>query len=228
MTVFEYSGVGCRKVNQDFLTYDSMDERHAVFIVADGMGGYSHGEIAARVAAEAARDFVEEYYQTLEPEQLLREAIASANESIGIKCFALHVKQMGTVIVIAYICDNMAWLAWVGDSRIYVMRNGKPIYQTEDHSLINELRQISTLKAANLERYSAIVTRSLMGKNVNSNPDIRSVEVQEGDVLWLCSDGVHKELPIYWMPEDDEELKKFLDGQNTLMSDNYTLLKVTI
>ena len=228
MTVFEYSGVGGRKINQDFLTYATMDERHAVFIVADGMGGYSHGEIAAQVAAEAARDFVEEHYQSLEPEQLLREAIAFANESIGIKRFALHVKQMGTVIVVAYICGNTAWLAWVGDSRIYVMRNGKPVYQTEDHSLINELRQVNTLKAADLERYSAIVTRSLMGENVNSDPDIRSVEVQEGDVLWLCSDGVHKELPIYWMPEDDEELKTFLDGQSAHLSDNYTLLKVTI
>jgi serine/threonine protein phosphatase PrpC len=108
------------------------------------------------------------------------------------------------------------------------MRNGKPVYQTEDHSLISELRQVNTLKAADLERYSAIVTRSLMGENVNSDPDIQSVEVQEGDVLWLCSDGVHKELPIYWMPEDDEKLKQFLDGQNVHLSDNYTLLKVTL
>jgi serine/threonine protein phosphatase PrpC len=228
MKVFEYSGVGGRKVNQDFLTYATMDERHAVFIVADGMGGYSHGEIAAQVAAEAVRDFVEEHYQTLEPEHLLREAIYFANESVGIKRFAINVKQMGTVIVVAYICENTAWLAWVGDSRIYIMRDGKPIYQTEDHSLINELRQVNTLKAADLERYSAIVTRSLMGENANSEPDIKSVEVQEGDVLWLCSDGVHKELPIYWMPDDDIELKTFLDGQNKHLSDNYTLIKVTL
>ena len=228
MRVFEYSGIGGRKVNQDFLTYATMDERHAVFIVADGMGGYSQGEIAAQVAAEAVRDFVEEHYQSLEPEQLLREAISFANESIGVKRFALHVKQIGTVIVVAYICENTAWLAWVGDSRIYIMRDGKPVYQTEDHSLINELRQVNTLKAADLERYSAIVTRSLMGENANSEPDIKSVEVQKGDVLWLCSDGVHKELPIYWMPDDDIELKAFLDGQNKHLSDNYTLIKVTL
>ena len=228
MTVFEYSSVGGRKINQDYLTYATMDERHAVFIVADGMGGYSHGEIAAQVAAEAVRDFVEEHYHSLEPELLLREAIAFANESIGVKRFALHVKQMGTVIVVAYICESTAWLAWVGDSRIYVMREGKPVYQTEDHSLINELRQVNTLKASDLERYSSIVTRSLMGENVNSDPDIKSVEVQEGDVLWLCSDGVHKELPIYWMPDDDIELKTFLDNQNEHLSDNYTLIKVTL
>ena len=228
MTVFEYSGVGGRKINQDFLTYATMDERHAVFIVADGMGGYSHGEIAAQVAAEAVRDFVEDHYQSLKPEQLLREAIAFANESIGIKRFALHVKQMGTVIVVAYICENTAWLAWVGDSRIYVMRDGKAVYQTEDHSLINELLQVNTLRPADLERYSAIVTRSLMGENVNSDPEIQPVEIQEGDVLWLCSDGVHKELPIYWMPNDDSELKAFLDGQDKHLSDNYTLIKVTL
>ena len=152
MTVFAYSGVGGRKVNQDFLAYATMDNKHAVFIVADGMGGYSHGEIAAQVAASAVKDYVEENYKSLEPEVLLREAVAFANESISIKRIALHAKQMGTVIVVAYVCDNTAWIAWVGDSRVYVMRDGKPIFQTEDHSLINELRQVNTLKAADLVR----------------------------------------------------------------------------
>ena len=228
MTVFEYSGIGGRKVNQDFLAHAIMDEKHAVFIVADGMGGYSHGEVAAQVAANAVKDFVEENYQRLEPEELMREAISFANESISIKRIALHVKQMGAVIVVAYVCDNTCWIAWVGDSRVYVMRDGKPIYQTEDHSLINELLQVNTLKAADLEKYSAIVTRSLMGENINADPDIHSVTVQDGDVIWLCSDGVHKEIPIYWLPDDDAELKSFLDGQNKHLSDNYTLIKVTL
>ena len=215
-------------MNQDFLAHATMDEKHAVFIVADGMGGYSHGEVAAQIAANAVKDFVEENYQRLEPEVLMREAISFANESISIKRIALHVKQMGAVIVVAYVCDNTCWIAWVGDSRVYVMRDGKPIYQTEDHSLINELLQVNTLKAADLEKYSAIVTRSLMGENINADPDIHSVTVQDGDVIWLCSDGVHKEIPIYWLPDDDAELKSFLDGQNKHLSDNYTLIKVTL
>ncbi len=215
-------------MNQDFLAHANMDEKHAVFIVADGMGGYSHGEVAAQVAANAVKDFVEENYQRLKPEELLREAISFANESISIKRIALHVKQMGAVIVVAYVCENTCWIAWVGDSRVYVMRDGKPIYQTEDHSLINELLQVNTLKAADLEKYSAIVTRSLMGENINADPDIHSVTVQDGDVIWLCSDGVHKEIPIYWLPDDDAELKSFLDGQNKHLSDNYTLIKVTL
>ena len=228
MTVFEYSGIEGRKVNQDFLAHAIMDEKHAVFIVADGMGGYSHGEVAAQVAANAVKDFVEENYQRLEPEELMREAISFANEASSIKRIALHVKQMGAVIVVAYVCENTCWIAWVGDSRVYVMRDGKPIYQTEDHSLINELLQVNTLKAADLEKYSAIVTRSLMGENINADPDIHSVTVQDGDVIWLCSDGVHKEIPIYWLPDDDAELKSFLDGQNKHLSDNYTLIKVTL
>lgn len=228
MTIFEYSGVGSRKINQDFLTYSILDEKHAVFIVADGMGGYSHGEVAAQVAANAVKDYVEENYKTLEPEQLLRESIAFANENISIKRFALNVKQMGTVIVVAYVCENTAWMAWVGDSRIYVLRDGKEIFRTEDHSLINELLQVNTLKESDLERYSAIVTRSLMGENENAAPDITAVSIQEGDIIWLCSDGVHKEIPIYWMPDDEEELKSFLDRQNDQLSDNYTMLRVTI
>ena len=228
MTIFEYSGVGGRKVNQDFLASAIMDEKHAVFIVADGMGGYSNGEVAAQVATEAVKDYVEENYQKLEPEELLREAISFANESISIKRIAMHVKQMGSVIVVAYVCEKTCWIAWVGDSRVYVMRDGKPIYQTEDHSLINELLQVNTLKAADVEKYSSIVTRSLMGENVNADPDIHSVPVQEGDVIWLCSDGVHKEIPIYWLPDDDTELKSFLDGQNKHLTDNYTLIKVAL
>ena len=192
------------------------------------MGGYSHGEVAAQVAANAVKDYVEENYKTLEPEQLLRESIAFANENISIKRFALNVKQMGTVIVVAYVCENTAWMAWVGDSRIYVLRDGKEIFRTEDHSLINELLQVNTLKESDLVRYSAIVTRSLMGENENAAPDIAAVSIQEGDIIWLCSDGVHKEIPIYWMPDDEEELKSFLDRQNDQLSDNYTMLRVTI
>ena len=228
MTVFEYSGVGGRTVNQDFLDYATMDEKHAVFIVADGMGGYSHGEVAAQVAAAAVKDFVEENYQKLEPEELLREAISFANDSISIKRIAMHIKQMGAVIVVAYVCENTCWIAWVGDSRAYVIRDGKSIYQTEDHSLINELRQVNTLKASDLEKYSAIVTRSLMGENKTAEPDVQSVPVQEGDIIWLCSDGIHKEIPIYWLPEEDSELKAFLDGQNKHLSDNFTLIKILI
>lgn len=228
MKIFEYSGVGGRKVNQDYLTYALLDEKHAVFIVTDGMGGYSQGEVAAQVAADAVKDYVEENFSTLEPELLLREAISFANESISIKRFALNIKQMGTVIVVAYLCEDTAWVAWVGDSRIYVLRDGKEIFRTEDHSLINELLQVNTLKGSDLERYSAIVTRSLMGENENADPDIASVSVQEGDVIWLCSDGVHKEIPIYWMPDDELELKSFLDRQNDQFSDNYTLLRVTL
>ena len=228
MTVFEYSGIGGRKVNQDFLAHTIMDEKHAVFIVADGMGGYSHGEIAAQVAAEAIKDFVEENYLKLEPAELLRESIDFANESISIKRIALNVKQMGAVIVVAYVIEGTCWIAWVGDSRVYVTREGKVIYQTEDHSLINELRQINTLKASDMERYSAIVTRSLMGENQNAEPEIKPIPIQEGDVIWLCSDGVHKEIPIYWLPNDDAKLKSFLDAQNEHLSDNYTLIKVTL
>ena len=228
MTVFEYSGVGGRTVNQDFLDYATMDEKHAVFIVADGMGGYSHGEVAAQVAAAAVKDFVEENYQKLEPEELLREAISFANDSISIKRIAMHIKQMGAVIVVAYVCENTCWIAWVGDSRAYVIRDGKSIYQTEDHSLINELRQVNTLKASDLEKYSAIVTRSLMGENKTAEPDVQSVPVQEGDIIWLCSDGIHKEIPIYWLPEEDSELKAFLNGQNKHLSDNFTLIKILI
>ena len=228
MTVFEYSGVGGRKVNQDFLAHAIMDEKHAVFIVADGMGGYSNGEVAAQVAAEAVKDFVEENYRSLEPKTLLQEAISFANESIAIKRISMHVKLMGTVIVVAYVCEDNCWIAWVGDSRVYVIRDGKPIFQTEDHSLINELRQVNTLKVTDLEKYSAIVTRSLMGENVNADPEIQPVPIQEGDVIWLCSDGVHKEIPIYWLPDDENGLKSFLDRQNAHLSDNYTLIKVTL
>ena len=228
MTIFEYSGVGGRKMNQDFLAHATMDEKHAVFIVADGMGGYSHGEVAAQVAATAVKDFVEENYQKLEPEELLREAISFANDSISIKRIAMHIKQMGAVIVVAYVCENTCWIAWVGDSRAYVIRDGKSIYQTEDHSLINELRQVNTLKASDLEKYSAIVTRSLMGENKTAEPDVQSVPVQEGDIIWLCSDGIHKEIPIYWLPDEDSELKAFLDGQNKHLSDNFTLIKILI
>ena len=163
MTTYQYSNKGRRKTNQDFLLYKNTTEKPQIFICADGMGGYSHGEVASRVVSESILEFIEDNYHIYKPEQLIKEAVIYGNDSLMLKKLALGVGKMGTVITILMITGNTAYVSWLGDSRIYQYRNSQEIYRTEDHSIANELYKIHTLTAADVEKYASIVTASVMG-----------------------------------------------------------------
>lgn len=89
---------------------------------------------------------------------------------------ALSVKQMGCVIVVLLIQDEDAYLTWLGDSRIYMFRDGLEVFRTTDHSVVNELSKIKALSVEDIERYSAIVTKSIMGVESLDAAPIRKVK----------------------------------------------------
>ena len=134
MTTYQYSNKGRRKTNQDFLLYKNTAEEPQIFICADGMGGYSHGEVAARVVSESILEFIEDNYHIYNPEQLIKEAIIYGNDSLMLKKLALGVGKMGTVITILMITGNIAYVSWLGDSRVYQYRNSQEIYRTQSQT----------------------------------------------------------------------------------------------
>ena len=228
MEVFEYTNKGCRAENQDYIVHGSLPDGTGIFIVADGMGGYSEGAAAARVVGDALLDFIELNFHQYTPIELLKEAIHFANDALMLKRMALSAKQMGCVITVLVITGNNAYLTWLGDSRIYMYRDGQEVYRTEDHSIVNEMGKIKTLNASSYEKYASIVTKSIMGNDPVDVAPIRKIEIEEGDVFILCTDGFHKEIDMTKAINYDDSKKDELDALANYIADNYSFVKVKI
>ena len=228
MTVFEYTNKGCREENQDYVVHGSLPNDSAVFIVADGMGGYAEGGTAAKIVADSIWDFIEINYSQYSPVELLKESIPFANEALMLKRLALSGRKMGSVICVLLIVGKDAYITWLGDSRIYMFRGGKEVYRTEDHSIVNELSKIKTLNASSYEKYASIVTKSIMGEDSVDTAPIGKIETEPGDVFILCTDGFHKELDMNRALEYDDSQKEKLDDLAKDVSDNLSFIKVVI
>ena len=229
MKVFSFTHTGNRDVNQDYVTSKILDENSAVFVLADGMGGYSSGEIAAKVVADAITEYTDQHLNEVAPAKVLKQAISYANDELYVKRLALGYKEMGCVIVCLLIVNDKAYIAWLGDSRIYVFRNGTLLFQSEDHSLINELKSSRTLKPQDFERLSAIVTKCFMGTEELDQVDVYELTTEQGDTFFLCSDGIHKEMIVEKLiRHNEEELQNHLEIFSSSFDDNATLLKVTL
>lgn len=228
MRVFEYTNKGGRALNQDYMTYAEVSEGTSVHVVADGMGGYEGGEVAARLVGDSILEFVRENFSKERPDILLSQAFALANCRLMQEREARDIAQMGSVVVAAMVVGNAVHIAWLGDSRAYLLREGAIEYVTEDHSLINELKAAGTFKESDRELYESCVTKSIMGDLPDSEPGYKALEVKAGDVLVLCSDGLHKELDVDMLPEEDEALRNLLDTLAPSMGDNCTIMRIKI
>lgn len=197
------SDVGRVRVsNEDSYGFDM---RQGVFVVCDGMGGHAAGEVASKLAVET----VLSYFRDHEPmaadaslidaplgAQLLSDAVNKANESI-LEYAEGHASAsgMGTTLVAARFAEGKFTTAHIGDSRIYLMRNGSLLQLTEDHSLVMEQvrRGIMTVEEARKSTAQHIITRAL-GTEDNSPPDLAEFPAEVGDILMLTTDGVLRHL----------------------------------
>src|SRR5271157_1247758 len=191
-----------RPSNEDSFGFDL---RQGIFVVCDGMGGHAAGEVASKIAV----DTVLSYFRDKEPlaadaslidaplgAQLLSDAVNKANETI-LEYAEGHsgASGMGTTLVAARFAEGRFTIAHIGDSRIYLMRNGSLVQLTEDHSLVMEQvrRGIMTVEEAKKSTAQHIITRAL-GTEDNSPPDLAEFPAEPGDVLMLTTDGVLRHL----------------------------------
>lgn len=228
MQVFQYSGTGQRAVNQDRILVQPFSDDEALFIVADGMGGYSNGEEAAALVAEAIAGFVSAHRDSLQPNELLHKAIVEANQQLSIRRYAYGCIAMGTVIAVALVIGNAAYCTWLGDSRIYHYRDGQCLFVSTDHSALKEWGANRVLSPAQIERYANLVTRCVMGEDNLGTIEVTTLQLQQGDVIFLCSDGLHKKVNIEQLPTDEHELLQYLQDSNSLFDDNYSMIKLMI
>ncbi|MDQ6820782.1 MAG: Stp1/IreP family PP2C-type Ser/Thr phosphatase [Actinomycetota bacterium] len=168
---------------------DSAFVRAPLFVVADGMGGAQAGEVASRIAVDA---FERGLPDTGPPETRLADRVREANRQIYERSLEEQDRAgMGTTLTAAYLDDAGLAIAHVGDSRAYLFRDGALTRLTRDHSLVEELVKQGKLTAEEAAEHPqrSIITRAL-GPEPEVEVDTETHDVQPGDVILLCSDGL--------------------------------------
>ncbi|MCX7834129.1 MAG: Stp1/IreP family PP2C-type Ser/Thr phosphatase [Ignavibacteria bacterium] len=196
-----------RSNNEDF--YDSFSSEFGeVFIVCDGMGGHSGGEIASQLATNAIKSRILKNPRNLSnPIDIIQEAIDVANKIIIDKSNEdPSLKGMGTTVVVLILKDEFAYYGHVGDSRLYLLRDNIFTSLTKDHSFVQQLvdKGLITPKEAESHPRRNEITKAL-GISENLIPDIREsgLKIYKGDKFLLCTDGLNTML-------SDEEISEIL------------------
>lgn len=180
-----------RDHNEDDLTTFVAEDGAQVLVVADGMGGHLAGEVASAMAIEIlTRELAR---PTDDPSEALRAAIKLANAEIWAEASRDPEKSgMGSTVVAAIVRDNRAYLANAGDSPAYLVRAGETSQITRDHGLVAEQVELGiiTEEAAAHHPYRHVLTRCLGAEDDVDAEAYPPHELEPGDVLVLCSDGL--------------------------------------
>jgi serine/threonine protein phosphatase PrpC len=159
-----------------------------LFAIADGMGGAQAGEVASRLAAAALKESGAE----TGGEHRIYDLIQEANRRVYARSSTdPNTSGMGTTITVALVENGNVAFGHVGDSRAYLIRDGRMEQVTEDHSLVNELMKSGKLSREEAETHPqrSVITRAL-GTDPDVDADTFTIEAKVGDVFLLCSDGL--------------------------------------
>ena len=188
-----------------------------LFAIADGMGGAQAGEVAARLAASALREGVEQGSGEDRVATLIQKANRRVYERSGEDA---SLSGMGTTTTVAVVEDSRVVIGHVGDSRAYLIRDGLLDQLTEDHSLVAELARAGKLSEEEAEIHPQ---RSVITRTVGTDPDVDvdtlSVRTRPGDVFLLCSDGLTS------MVDDEQILEVIRDKRDDLAGAAKALVK---
>ncbi len=225
-----------RKNNQDSYYYD---EAGRFFIVADGMGGHAGGEQASRIATDKIQFCLNEYWNSdMSCEQLLKTAFKQANQCILSDQFNNPERaDMGTTAVVVIFRQNQSWCGHVGDSRLYKFRAGQLTQISDDHTWVARALKVGDLTEDQAKNHPwRHVLSQCLGRKDLYNIEVQSLDVQQGDRLLLCSDGLTEEvkdpliescLAEYPTPQAviNQLIKEALEAGG---SDNITIIVINI
>lgn len=213
-----FSEAGIRRENEDFCqVVSTSEEGRYLFVLCDGMGGHAMGEVASRVVCEAICDYWQKASTNGDIEAALRNAFKEASKALDAKAETLNHVEMGTTMVLAAIVDNQLYIAHAGDSRAYFIRsNDEVVYQTKDH--------------VNHSVWGDFIDRSFFSyQQEKANVEMFQFELQSGDKIFLCTDGVCQFIAPDLLtcrsltdksPEDVVDIVKFLCEK--FSKDNYS------
>ncbi|NMF99906.1 protein phosphatase 2C domain-containing protein [Aromatoleum toluolicum] len=212
-TIYQESRIGQRKNNQDRLAY-SYSRDALLMVVADGMGGHLHGEVASHICVQ----FITEAFQRdarsvqRDPSMFLSRALTNAHNAILDYAFDKNLDEAPRTTVVACIVqDGFAYWAHAGDSRLYVLRQGKVAMHTRDHSRVQLMMDQGLLNAEEAARHPGRnrVYSCLGGNHAPQVEFSKRLPLRDGDVLALCTDGV-------WGPLGDAALSEGLSAPDIM------------
>lgn len=193
---------------------------HGLYVVADGMGGHASGEVASRMAIDTLKEFfvsTNDDHEKTWPYKMDRSKGYEENRLItGIKLSNLRIFQtakdnpnqrgMGTTVVALFVVEDGVYIAHVGDSRVYRVRDRKLTQLTEDHSLLNDYKKMKKLTAEEIESFphKNVIVRAL-GMKDSVKVDTRFEQPVANDIVLLCSDGLAG-------PVSDEQILQVILG----------------
>lgn len=214
-TIFQESRIGRRKANQDRTAY-SYSRDALLMIVADGMGGHLHGEIAAQISVQ----FITEAFQREatpalpDPIFFLSRALTNAHNAIVDYAFDKHLPEAPRTTVVACIVqEGFAYWAHAGDSRLYTLRRGRIAVRTRDHSRVQMMMDQGLLDEAGAANHPGR-NRIYSCLGGNHPPQIeysKPFQLRDGDIVMLCSDGL-------WGPLKDDDVLAGLAGADVMQA----------
>lgn len=176
---------GVNRVNEDYLVCRELSDQSVLAILADGMGGLSHGDLAAHIVVDTIEEYIIANIKRLSSNELLREAIDLANDRIHTKCHELKCR-MGASVAVLVIKDGNASYCWLGNIRIYAHHCYEELLLlTEDHTYCPDINNDSG--------YSYL-TRCIKGKEFREDIPIQKISLNSGTHLILCTDGFYQKL----------------------------------
>ena len=220
MRIYSATDVGQkRKMNQDyvFASADPVGNLPNLFVVADGMGGHNAGDYAS---SHAVGTVVDEIRQDADfnPIKVIRHAIESANTEIITQAQNdENLRGMGTTMVVATIVGHYAYVANVGDSRLYLV-NQQILQVTKDHSLVQEMVRMGAINAEQARNHpdKNIITRAL-GAERTVDIDFFDLKLEPGNVILMCSDGLSNMVEDSQIREIISDTEKNLEEKGKIL-----------
>jgi PPM family protein phosphatase len=214
--IIDYYGMSetgpIREDNQDSIHLpDQLNNLYPgiLFGVADGMGGFSHGGLASALALEALYTVYSQNGQPKKIQQTLNRGIEAANLAVVNEAHRLAINKMGTTLT-ALVFDplgnngtqNKLHIAHIGDSRAYLIRNGKVECLTNDHTVVGDLLRMRVITQDQVRTHArrSILTRAI-GLALFIQPEFTAIQLHEDDRILLCTDGL-------WAAIHDEEFSR--------------------
>lgn len=222
------TNIGSRKKNEDAFL-----EAEKLFVVCDGVGGSAYGEVASRLASNALAEFVQKnpvwesdavyWNKALQyTVQKFQETERTYPETAG----------MSTTVVLVAFDEQGASVAWLGDSRLYHLRNEKVLYVTDDHSLKNEMAREGK-DTSQISRN--FITKALSAKTNYGFSFHRITDVRQGDFFFLCTDGVLENVTDEILSREtaanttiDEKIQTIFSRCDGKTKDNFTFILIEI
>ncbi len=227
--------LGQRPKQEDsiFPEYGKIENNDRLFILCDGMGGHSAGEVASSAVCTAMSEWILKNCPDPEgtfTDEHFKSALSAAFDLLDAKDNGA-AKKMGTTLTFLKLHDQGATIAHIGDSRVYHVRPGKTpeeteiLFQTIDHSLVNDLvrTEVITPEEAKHSKQKNIITRAMQPRmERRSRADIKAIkDIKPGDYFMLCSDGILEQM-------EDENVKYiFSDKGGNIANKIEMLIKVT-